>query len=120
MSKDIELTPDLTIQTELQEESGKQVTVHVSYHKDSMIRIWKCIILVDKQSGGKAKLIQAYGVGIYPNWTFLKKGQYFSLVFEGLPKSCTSFDLIEKIPQPGGFIRCGIQRNKSDVYKLSL
>jgi hypothetical protein len=35
-----------------------------------------------------------------------------------LPKNCDSFDLIERIPEPGGFIYTNIKRNKTDVYHL--
>ena len=38
--------------------------------------------------------------------------------FSGLPRSCTSFDLIERIPEPGGFEVRNIGRNKTDVYEV--
>jgi hypothetical protein len=38
----------------------------------------------------------------------------------GLPKKCTVFDLIEEIPEPGGFYIPNIQRNNSDVYHLEI
>jgi len=39
----------------------------------------------------------------------------FTLIFEGLDKPRKHFDLVEDIPEPGGFI---IKRNKSDVYDI--
>ena len=43
---------------------------------------------------------------------------HFTLIFNGLPKACRSFDLVELIPQAGGFEYRKINRNKSDVYHL--
>jgi hypothetical protein len=49
------------------------------------------------------------------------KGTYsFLLIFSALPKACILFDLIEDIPQPGGFLVKGIKRNKTDVYRITL
>jgi hypothetical protein len=42
------------------------------------------------------------------------------LIFEGLPKTCNAFDLIEQISQPGGFAVSGIPRNEKDVYHVNL
>ena len=44
----------------------------------------------------------------------------FTLVFSGLPKSCKMFDLVEEIPQSGGFYHGKIKRNKSDVYSIRI
>jgi hypothetical protein len=57
-----------------------------------------------------------------PVWTRIPdKATYsFLLVFEGLPKSVKQFDLIEDIPQAGGFEVRNITRNDSDVYHIDL
>jgi hypothetical protein len=44
----------------------------------------------------------------------------FTLVFSGLPKECKSFDLMEKIPEPGGFEIRNIRRNSTDVYHVDI
>jgi hypothetical protein len=44
----------------------------------------------------------------------------FTLVFSALPKSCTSFDLFEDIPEGNGFFTGLISRNKSDVYSVEI
>ena len=54
-----------------------------------------------------------------PEWTLCVTNNNrvsFTLVFEGLSKSCTDFYLIEDIPEPGGFYSDPIKRNESDVY----
>jgi hypothetical protein len=49
------------------------------------------------------------------------RGTYtFLLIFAALPKSCTQFDLVEDIPEEGGFLVRNIARNKSDVYRINL
>ena len=42
----------------------------------------------------------------------------YTLLFEALPFDCSSFDLIEDIPQPGGLVVRDIARNGKDVYRL--
>jgi hypothetical protein len=44
----------------------------------------------------------------------------FTLFFAPLPKSCEFFDLLEDIPQAGGFFIQNIKRNKSDIYNLDI
>lgn len=43
-------------------------------------------------------------------------GRGFTLIFEELSKGCKNFDLIEMIPQSGGFEAFNISRNNMDVY----
>ena len=60
-------------------------------------------------------------IGIYPNWSPCIIGKnYCTLIFKGLPKDCSIFDLIEEIPEPDGFIIHNIRRNNSDVYHLEI
>jgi hypothetical protein len=44
----------------------------------------------------------------------------FLLIFEALPKGCNIFDLVEDIPQPGGFFVSDIMRNATDVYHVHI
>jgi hypothetical protein len=101
------------------------VYVHCYFNnsfKDMLIRIWSTTFLVDAASGVRSKLIHAENISIAPMWTRIPDGQIYSflLVFEGLPKSCKHFDLIEDIPQPGGFEVRNISRNTTDVYHIDI
>ena len=103
-------------------EEEKQVTVHCSCIGVSRIRIWKSTFLVAHSSQHRSKLIHAENITLYPEWTPLEedKKTRFTLVFTGLPKDCEQFDLIEDIPEPGGFIVKNINRNNSDVYLIAV
>jgi len=50
----------------------------------------------------------------------LNDGKGFTLIFQGLSKGCQLFDLVEEIPQEGGFAVRGLLRNSSDVYQVHL
>ncbi|HYG01779.1 MAG TPA: hypothetical protein VD927_04995 [Chryseosolibacter sp.] len=101
------------------------VYVHCYYNNtgdDMMLRIWKTTFLVDKATGVRTRLVHAENISFAPLWTPIPNGQPYSflLVFEALPKSCQQFDLIEDIPQAGGFEVRDIQRNASDVYHINM
>jgi hypothetical protein len=101
------------------------VYVHCYYdnpHDEMLIRIWKTTFLVDKGSGSRSQLIHAENITFAPVWTQIPKGSTYSflLVFEALPKSCQQFDLIEELPQPGGFEVRNISRNASDIYHINI
>jgi len=104
----------------------QQVVVHcsLSFNTDTrMLRIWPSTVLLPKVGGPVAKLVHAINIGLYPQWLYLTADQsphYFTLIFEGLPKDCEAFDLIESIPEPGGFFCGDIQRNETDVYYIEL
>lgn len=109
--------------TEVQEEG--QVIVHCAYQASEWgdgIRIWRSTFLVDKHSGHRSKLIHAENISYYPVWIMLDPHERvrFTLVFERLPSDCVMFDLIEEIPQSGGFEVRGIVRNRSDVYRVKI
>jgi hypothetical protein len=91
-------------------------------HDGSLIRIWKTTFLMDLVSGTRSKLVHAENISFAPVWTLIPDRTAFSflLIFSALPKSCTQFDLIEEIPQPGGFHVKNIQRNQQDVYHITL
>jgi hypothetical protein len=101
------------------------VYVHCYYKsssQDMLIRIWNTTYLIDKASGSKSKLIHAENISFAPVWTQIPDGVNYSflLIFEGLPKSCTLFDLVEEISQPGGFEVRSIPRNERDVYHINI
>lgn len=90
--------------------------------QDMLIRIWPTTYLVDKDSGFKSNLVHAEKISFAPMWTRIPDGQTYSflLIFSALPKTCTLFDLVEQIDQPGGFHIQNISRNKTDVYHVTL
>jgi hypothetical protein len=98
------------------------VIVHCTYHAeiDGGIRIWNSTFLIDKASGDRSPMQHAENISIAPVWTYVPEGKTwrFTLIFAPLPKSCEFFDLLEDIPQDGGFFIQNIRRNKSDVYKV--
>lgn len=101
------------------------VYVHCHYQNlqdEMLIRIWSSTFLQDKASGTRSKLIHAENISMAPVWTRIPGGTSYSflLVFEALPKSCQQFDLIEDIPQAGGFEVRDINRNDRDVYHINI
>ena len=108
---------------ENQVSTEQQVIVHGTYRATAFgdgIRIWQTTFLCDQHSAHKSSLIYTEGITNYPMWTLLEPGEKinFLLVFSGLPKGCTIFDLREIIPQPDGFEIKNIRRNKTDVYHV--
>ena len=87
-----------------------------------LVRIWKTTVLKDCHSSGQSQLIHAENISYAPQWTMIPDtGMYsFLLIFSALPKACTMFDLVEEIPQPGGFLVKNIARNKTDVYRITI
>lgn len=87
-----------------------------------LLRIWPSTFLIPSDSSRESRLVYWRNIATAPNWTVVPKGEGFTflLVFESLPKGCAVFDLVERIPQEGGFVIRGIQRNETDVYRVSL
>jgi hypothetical protein len=111
------------IDTEWLEDAFIYVHCHVpDQWKDMLIRIWRTTYLIDPQGTARASLLHAINISYAPQWTMVpRRGNYtFLLIFEMLPKSCAAFDLVEEIPQPGGFHIPGIARNQTDVYHITL
>jgi len=102
----------------------QQVIVHASIGAhpfiEQNIRLWSTIFLLPKNNAQKCKLIQSYNIVLYPQWQIIKTNHdhHFTLVFEGLPKDCTHFDLVEIIPESGAFESRNIARNNTDVYQI--
>ena len=110
------------------EEMG-QVVLHFLFQTknilfgDTLIRIWPTTYLYDLGSSHRSELVHVENITYYPDWFLCPAGTetYFTLVFSGLPKSCTAFDFIEHCTnQSGAFEVRNIQRNSSDVYFLQL
>ena len=112
-----------SIATEFLEDSF--VYVHCYFRnttKDMLIRIWKTTFLIDRSSGSRSELVHIENITFAPLWTLIPDNTTYNflLVFSALPKSCTQFDLVEEIPQPGGFFIQSIQRNGRDVYHVEV
>lgn len=122
------LTKESTaVETVVEEKTIELEASHVYVHcyfnntvKDMLIRIWKTTFLVDKNSSHRSKLVHVENISYAPQWTVIPENKLFQflLIFEGLPKGCEMFDLLEDIPQPGGFFVANIMRNKKDVYHV--
>jgi hypothetical protein len=101
------------------------VYVHCYFNNpadEMLIRIWRSTFLIDRTSGARSELIHAENISYAPRWTIVPKKTQFSflLIFSALPKDCTVFDLLEDIPQTGGFFVSGIKRNSLDVYHVRI
>ena len=90
--------------------------------QEMLIRIWQSTFLVGQNGDGKAGLVHAENITYAPVWTIVPQNfnYHFLLIFSGLPKSCGIFDLVEQIPQPGGFYVPDIVRTETDVYRIDL
>lgn len=90
------------------------------YSPGMLMRIWKTTFLIDRHSSARTQLIHAENISYAPQWSMIPDSGTFSflLIFSSLPKSCTLFDLVEEIPQPGGFLVQSIVRNSTDVYRI--
>ncbi|MFM7488163.1 MAG: hypothetical protein ACKO13_14730 [Cytophagales bacterium] len=112
-----------SIDPQLLEDSFVYVHCHFDNPSDDMlIRIWRTTFLIDRAFGARSQLLHAENISYAPQWTIIpRKGDFtFLLIFAGLPKSVTVFDLMEEIPQPGGFVVRGIRRNEADVYHVEI
>lgn len=101
------------------------IYVHCHYENEfdeMFIRVWRSTFLVDRNAGSRAQLVHAENISYAPMWTHIpgKKTYTFLLIFSTLPKDCTVFDLVEEIPQAGGFHVSGIARNEQDVYHVTI
>lgn len=104
----------------------QQVIVHCQFNPGNyhypLLRIWPTTFLKPKGSSKESKLLQAFNISFYPEWLKIKplRPHAFTLIFEGLPKDTVSFDLLEDIPEPGGFFVPDIPRNQTDVYSITI
>jgi len=123
------ISEQLLNQIKSQTEEMGQVVLHFVFHTsdvllgDTLIRIWPTTYLYDLHSSHKSELVHIENITYYPDWYLCPAGSesFFTLIFSGLPKSCTAFDFIEHCTnQSGAFQVKNIQRNKTDVYFLQL
>lgn len=119
------LDPDLEVSEKTYAKTDSHVYVHCYFQnewKDALVRIWKTSFLIDQATGLKSALLHAENISIAPVWTLIADNRThdFLLIFEGLPNSCTQFDFIEEISQPGGFCVRNIPRNQQDVYHVDV
>ena len=109
-----------------QSEIEKQVIVHCTFSSmypfDTAIRIWPSTLLLDKESEHKSILLHYENIKQFPDWMLVQPFQKveFTLIFSALPKACKVFDLLEVIPETGGFEVKDIKRNQLDVYHVNL
>ena len=111
--------PSVEFDVEELADNERCTIVHIQYYGFGSIRIWASTFLV-QEDGVRKKMLHAYNISMYPEWKPVRYGHRFTLVFEGLDKSCSVFDLFEDIPEPGGFEILAIPRTKSDVYNLTI
>jgi hypothetical protein len=118
----ISIDPEILRQTEELVSTESQVIVHciinAPWYGEIGIRIWPTTYLYDLHSTHRSELVHYENISPYPDWKILPAAtsSYFTLIFSGLPKSCTVFDLKEEIPESHGFEVRSIKRNESDVY----
>jgi hypothetical protein len=122
----VRIQPETLYQIQLDRKEEKQVVVHCFFQCDSssdqLIRIWKTTYLKDNKTGHRSHLLFFDQISLYPFWTRVDAGSFytFTLIFSGLPADCQSFDLIEDIPDSGGFFVPSISRNTTDVYRVRI
>lgn len=121
----IELSPELLEDLKTQVDEIGQVIIHCLFHSPNGgdgIRIWPTTYLFDKHSDHVSTLALAERITTYPVWTITKRGNNtFTLIFTGLPKSCSVFDLIEDCNgASGSFKILNIRRTTDDVYYVQL
>lgn len=108
--------------TRTQEE--RQTIVHCTLHEPCetgfmLIRIWPSTFLI-QSNGTRRKMLWFEQIAPFPHWMPVLVPHTFTLIFEGLDRQCELFDLVEEIPQEGGFEVKGIRRNEMDVYRVEI
>ncbi len=114
----VETEEQVELEVKTLESEERQTIVHCTCGDDYAYRIWPTTFLIEHGTDKRAGLITAFNISFAPQWT-MNDGKGFTLIFQGLSKTCTAFDLKEIIPQDGGFEVLGIPRNKTDVYHVS-
>ncbi len=106
------------------EETERQTIVHCTleampHFYSTLVRIWPTTFLI-QENGVKKNLLYFERITGFPMWMPVRLPHTFTLIFEGLDESCTHFDLMEEIPESGGFEVNNIPRNEMDVYRVQL
>lgn len=117
-----------SIFSEVQHQQAEQGTTilhcHIRNNTAQRLQICKSTYL-RQNSGGNKSLVHAEGIAVEPEWTIVTKRNYvFTLVFEGLDKECTSFEMIEDEPLndkfESNFYVKSTERNSTDVYNVKI
>ena len=105
--------PDVAKEIAVETDEPGTTIVHCLYDQPSLCRLWPAHMCIIQDNGDKRRLVHSEGIALHPYWDYTSR---FTLVFEGLAKSCSSFYLFEDIPESGAFKSATMQRNKTDVY----
>jgi hypothetical protein len=111
---------DKSIEELIQHQTERCTIVHCRFFSKELcgVRIWPSTFLIE-DDGRKCRLIKAFNISVMPDWTehfIVNNFIRFTLVFEGLSKTCMSFHLQEIIPEQYAFYTNEIKRNSTDVY----
>ena len=108
-------------------EEEEQTIIHCNYVSKKKyinggwVNIYPTTYLVSEQES--ITLLHAENIPLAPQvHVFNKAGELkrFSLIFPAVPKSWTSFDLIEKSNSVNGFKVHNIKRNNAGIYKINI
>jgi hypothetical protein len=104
--------------------SESQVTIKfmLAPFSTDLIRVWKSTYLKPDNSDTVCKLVDKFNIEFPPKWTKVDRNKitWFTLVFEGLPKNCKTFDLFEDALEGRAFHFKDIARNETDIYIIPL
>ena len=122
----VEIDRDILRKFREQIQEAGQVVIHCistdTFGWGMHIRIWPTTFLLDQGSSHRSEMVHVENIVLAPNWQYLtpKEKLHYSLIFNGLPKACTMFDLIEFGEGQNCFSALNIARNESDVYYVKL
>lgn len=123
----VDISPEIKKLIQHSTEEMGQVVIHFTVDnpssQETWIRIWPTTYLYDQGSSHNSELVHIENIVYYPHWQVCPGGKssQFTLIFSGLPKSCTTFDFIEHCTNQGGAFEVrDIARNESDVYYLRM
>jgi|TARA_B110000444_G_scaffold243290_1_gene261556 hypothetical protein len=124
----VEISPSILDEIKTQVYEAGQVVIHFVYQNEdfwigSKIRIWPSSYLYDKGSAHISELVHSENIVQAPMWQEVTFGTkcYFTLIFSGLPRDCSTFDFIEDCGgEGGGFEVLDVARNESDIYYFKI
>ena len=91
--------------------------VHAVVEPGTLHRIWANTIQLEcLQTSAKYELKGMLNVSQYPEKTAYLEPSVYTLLFDRPNRECTSFNLVEDIPESNGLITLDIERNDLDVY----
>ncbi len=123
----VDIAPSILKDLETRTKEEGQVVLHFilhnSYSESSLIRIWPSSYLFDLDSSHSSDLVHVENITLFPTWKPVPANTTvcFTLIFSGLPKSCTAFQFVEDCKgSSGAWSIDRIQRNEQDVYFLRI